>query len=381
MTNQTASQDTHNSTNSPNLGDWGRRNSAGVVIASSLQLENISYKIGERQILDSVSFSIEPGTVSCLLGPSGSGKTSLLRIAAGLIEGASGSVKIDNQPVAGPKEFLPPEKRGIGFVFQDFALFPHLTILQNVMFGLTALKKSEAKDQALRILSRVGLEDRAQQYPHVLSGGEQQRVALARALAPRPGILLLDEPFSGLDSRLRDGVREETLDLLRETRSTAIIVTHDAEEALRVGDQIALMRDGKLVQTGSGNDIYYNPVDLFAAGFFSPVNTIPVDVSNGVATTPLGKFRSPHHQISKGRAAIRHTDVIVEPEHRDEDGVRGRIISRRFLGTAELLEIAVEGLEKPIHARIKAMSLTSDQTTVRVKVDPNLIMIFPSITK
>lgn len=238
---------------------WSKRTSAGVVIASSMSFESIYYSVAGKTILEDVTLDVDPGSVLCLLGPSGSGKTSLLRIAAGLARQNRGCVSIDGRIVDNGKVFVPPENRGVGLVFQDYALFPHLTILQNVEFGLTALSKSEAREQAMLVLSRVGLEDRANQYPHILSGGEQQRVALARALAPRPGILLMDEPFSGLDSRLRETVREQSLELLRETRSTAIIVTHDAEEALRVGDQIALIRDGKLIQEGTGHNLYYHP--------------------------------------------------------------------------------------------------------------------------
>ncbi|MEM8652671.1 MAG: ABC transporter ATP-binding protein [Pseudomonadota bacterium] len=219
---------------------WSKRTSAGVVIASSMSFESIYYSVAGKTILEDVTLDVDPGSVLCLLGPSGSGKTSLLRIAAGLARQNRGCVSIDGRIVDNGKVFVPPENRGVGLVFQDYALFPHLTILQNVEFGLTALSKSEAREQAMLVLSRVGLEDRANQYPHILSGGEQQRVALARALAPRPGILLMDEPFSGLDSRLRETVREQSLELLRETRSTAIIVTHDAEEALRVGDQLSI---------------------------------------------------------------------------------------------------------------------------------------------
>ncbi|KAG1700604.1 putative 2-aminoethylphosphonate import ATP-binding protein PhnT [Nymphon striatum] len=233
---------------------WGKRNSTGVVIASSMSFENIGHTIHDKVILEDISLTVEPGEVLCLLGPSGSGKTTLLRIAAGLIDGTTGAVKIDGRVVADDKTFVPPDKRGVGLVFQDYALFPHLTILQNVEFGLTALNRGDAKTQALRILSRVGLADRASQYPHVLSGGEQQRVALARALAPRPDCAT--------------SIREQTIELLRETRSTAIIVTHDAEEALRVGDHVALIDDGKLVQYGEAKDLYYRPKNLFAAGFF-----------------------------------------------------------------------------------------------------------------
>src|SRR5690606_35249804 len=160
----------------------------------------------------------------------------------------------------------------IGLVFQDFALFPHLTILDNVRFGLTALSRDEGRREAMIALSRVGLDHYADRYPHVLSGGEQQRVALARAIAPRPAVLLMDEPFSGLDSRLRDSIRAETLEILRHSRATAVIVTHDAEEAMRLGDRIALLRGGLLVQVGTAEELYSRPADMFAAGFFSEIN-------------------------------------------------------------------------------------------------------------
>lgn len=356
---------------------WGKRNSTGVVIASSMSFENISYNTGDKDILKDISLNVEPGEVLCLLGPSGSGKTTLLRIAAGLIEDASGSIKIDGRTIVDEKTFIPPDKRGVGLVFQDYALFPHLTILQNVEFGLTALSKSEAKTQAMRILSRVGLDDRASQYPHVLSGGEQQRVALARALAPRPGILLMDEPFSGLDSRLRDSIREQTIDLLRETRSTAIIVTHDAEEALRVGDHVALIQDGKLVQYGEAKDLYYRPANLFAAGFFSEINVIPSIASNGTAITVFGECPCDATLSETCCAAIRLTDIDVNPYDEALKGVMGRVSLRRFIGTSELLEINIENLDEPISVRIKAGALPEDTGLVSLNVDPKSMMIFP----
>ena len=357
---------------------WGKRNSTGVVIASSMSFENIGHTIHDKVILEDISLTVEPGEVLCLLGPSGSGKTTLLRIAAGLIDGTTGAVKIDGRVVADDKTFVPPDKRGVGLVFQDYALFPHLTILQNVEFGLTALNRGDAKTQALRILSRVGLADRASQYPHVLSGGEQQRVALARALAPRPGILLMDEPFSGLDSRLRDSIREQTIELLRETRSTAIIVTHDAEEALRVGDHVALIDDGKLVQYGEAKDLYYRPKNLFAAGFFSEINVIPSSSSNGVATTIFGQSPCDASMPETCCAAIRLTDISIAPFAGDSQGQVGRIAQRRFIGTSELLDINIENLDEPISVRIKAGELPEDTNLVSVSVAPELMMIFPA---
>ncbi|MEL7430806.1 MAG: ABC transporter ATP-binding protein [Pseudomonadota bacterium] len=357
---------------------WGGGKPAGVVIASEMSLEGISYASGGKQILEDVSIHVAPGEVLCLLGPSGSGKTTLLKIAAGLIEGASGSISLDKKIIADSRHFLPPEKRGIGLVFQDYALFPHLTIRQNVEYGLTSMGRTEARKQAERVLSRVGLADRAEQYPDVLSGGEQQRVALARALAPRPGILLMDEPFSGLDSRLRDAVREESLGLLRETRSTAIIVTHDAEEALRVGDKIALLRDGTLVQHGTGHDLYYSPCNLFAASFFSEVNVVPIECRDNEAHSVFGSHPMNGVEDPVNEGAIRHTDVVLSPYVPGNPGLPGRVVSKRFLGTSELLDVKVEGLDRPLQARSRPGKIQKSGDAVLISVDPKAMMIFPS---
>ncbi|HYD15109.1 MAG TPA: ABC transporter ATP-binding protein, partial [Hyphomicrobium sp.] len=204
----------------------GPRARAGATFAAKVTFDAVDKVYGERAALDGFSLEIAPGEVVCLLGPSGCGKTTLLRVAAGIERPTGGRILINDLEVAGPSRFMQPEDRGVGLMFQDFALFPHLTILDNVAFGLKALPREDAKREALLILSRVGLERYADRYPHILSGGQQQRVALARALVPRPSVMLMDEPFSGLDVQLRDSMQEETLSLLRETRATSMIVTH-----------------------------------------------------------------------------------------------------------------------------------------------------------
>ncbi len=272
---------------------WGRRGTAGTSIAASLAFEDVVHGYGKVRALDGISLAVAPGEVVCLLGPSGCGKTTLLRIASGIERPLSGRVTIDGREVAGPDAFIPPERRGVGLVFQDFALFPHLTNLANVMFGLKALPRAEAEKAARLALSRVGLDKHAEDYPHTLSGGEQQRVALARAIAPRPGILLMDEPFSGLDSRLRDAIRDETLAVMRETRATCIVVTHDPEEAMRMADRIVLLRSGRIAQIGTPSDLYRAPADLDTARFFSDVNEVPGVVRAGRLVTPVGYFAAP----------------------------------------------------------------------------------------
>jgi len=290
----------------PGLDKAGRdvagRGRAAVTFAAHLGLENVSRRYGDALALDNVTLDVPPGKVLCLLGPSGCGKTTLLRIAAGVERPSSGRVLIDDEEVAGPNRFVPPEKRGVGLMFQDFALFPHLTILDNVAFGLRSMTKAEGRAEALLALERVGLGHYAGEYPHILSGGEQQRVALARAIAPRPGVLLMDEPFSGLDTRLREAMREDTLAILHETRATCIVVTHDAEEAMRMGDQVALLRKGRVVQTGTALDLYRKPKDIFAARTFSDLNEMKAHIEAGAAATPLGTF--PVSGLADGTDAI-----------------------------------------------------------------------------
>ena len=295
------------------IEQWGQRNTFGVSIASDIVIDNVCMRFGEAEILSDIDLNIIPGEVLSLLGPSGSGKTTLLRIIAGLEAPCGGSVTIDGKIMSDEKTFIAPEKRGIGLVFQDYALFPHLTILGNVKFGLSAMSGKAADEQARRVLSHVGLLRYENSYPHQLSGGEQQRVALARALAPRPGILLMDEPFSGLDARMRDEIREQTIELLRDTRSTVVIVTHDPEEALGVSDHIALMQNGRIIQAGNCHELYYEPKNRFAAKFFTELNSYRGVVKDNQIDTPMGKFSA--NGIANGKTVtvcIRLSDINVD---------------------------------------------------------------------
>jgi len=350
------------------------KRTTGVSFASQLTFEDIHHDYHGKETIKGISLMAKPGEVLCLLGPSGSGKTTLLRIAAGIELQSRGRVVIDGWEASGPSVFLPPEKRGIGLMFQDFALFPHMTVLDNVRFGLTALPARDAIIAAQSALERVGLAHYAAKYPHALSGGEQQRVALARALAPRPGVLLMDEPFSGLDSRLKDAIRADTLAILRESRATAIVVTHDAEEAMRMADRIALLRDGRLVQVGTSDEIYRRPKDIFAAAFFSEINEFSGVVQAGVVLTPLGTVAVPHFgDGAQVTIAIRLSDVRVMPQGGSIDA---RIVSRRFLGVVELLDLAVSGREETVRARIRAELLPPGQTNVTITVAPQDILVF-----
>ncbi len=354
----------------------GAKGRARVTFAARLTFENVSRRFGDSLALDRVSIDVPPGRVLCLLGPSGCGKSTLLRIAAGVERPSGGRVFIDGEEVAGPERFVPPEKRGVGLMFQDYALFPHLSILDNVAFGLRSMSRAEAKAEALAALARVGLARYASDYPHILSGGEQQRVALARAIAPRPGIMLMDEPFSGLDPRLRQRMREETLAILHETRATCIVVTHDAEEAMRMGDSVVLLRRGEVVQTGSAVELYRAPKDILAARTFSDLNELPAQVEAGVAVTTLGRFPAPGLQSgSSAIVCMRQGGVRLLSQG---DGVPARVLDVRFLGDVALVELGVQGLEAPFLARIREGDTPALGAEIGISVDAGAVLVFPA---
>jgi iron(III) transport system ATP-binding protein len=356
-----------------------RRRRAAATIAAQLTLEGVMRRFGRLTALEDIDLDVRPGEIVSLLGHSGCGKTTLLRIAAGVDSPSAGRVLLDGREVASRTTFVPPEKRSVGLMFQDYALFPHLTILRNVMFGLTALDRQGREKEARAALARVGLEHLAEAYPHEASGGEQQRVALARAIVPRPGILLMDEPFSGLDSRLRDSVRADTLAVLRETGATAVIVTHDPEEAMRMSDRIVLMRRGRIVQEGKAQDLYDRPSSLFAARFFSHLNEIEGAVVSGRAVTRVGSFGA--ENLGEGRAvvvAIRPQGVRLAAPADGEAGVPGRVVSRHFLGEIELFDVALEGSESYFLAKARAGDGFDAGSEVRVSFDQRDVLVFPA---
>jgi iron(III) transport system ATP-binding protein len=344
-----------------------------ATIAARLTYRGVTHRYGATPAVSDFSLDIAPGEIVSLVGPSGCGKTTLLRLAAGVERPSAGSILINEREVAGGS-FEPPERRGVGLMFQDFALFPHLSNLANVMFGLKWLPNAEAEREARAALDRVGLAKYADLYPHMLSGGEQQRVALARAVAPRPSVLLMDEPFSGLDRRLRDQVREEILHVLRESHVTCVIVTHDAEEAMLLADRIALMRAGQLVQEGEPRALYREPVDLFAARLFCELNEIPAVVHDGVAVSAAGRFPAP--DLAEGSAAvvaIRPQGISLRPTG---TGLAGRLESRRFLGEVEQISLTVNGIAEPLTARVRERVYLPPRSEVGIAIDPAEVLVF-----
>ncbi|MEJ8560950.1 ABC transporter ATP-binding protein [Yoonia sp. GPGPB17] len=317
--------------------------------APRLEIKNIVKDFGGRRVVDDVSLTVMPGQVTCLLGPSGCGKSTTLRIIAGVEGQDRGSIHVDGKLVCDARMTLPPEQRNIGLMFQDFALFPHLTVAQNVAFGLAGRKVT---DRVHALLKKVGMSSHIDDYPHQLSGGEQQRVALARALAPRPQIMLMDEPFSGLDDRLRDDIRDETLEVLKSEGTAVLLVTHEPGEAMRMADEIALMRDGKIVQQGAPYNIYNAPIDIQAAAFFSDINVIRGKVEGALTDTPFGQFLAP------GVPDGTDVDIVIRPQHLkiefDRAGrgpsptpvegtaARGVVERARFMGASSLVEFRMD---------------------------------------
>ncbi len=360
-----------------------QRPEAGTV---RLSLADISHGYDGTGVLDGVSLDLAEGETTCLLGPSGCGKSTLLRIAAGVERQDAGEVRIDGRLVSKGPLHVPPEGREIGLVFQDFALFPHLRVEENVAFGLRGPGAARA-ERARALLTRVGLGRHGAKYPHMLSGGEQQRVALVRALAPRPRILLMDEPFSGLDNRLRDEVRDQTLELLQEERAAVLLVTHEPEEAMRMASRIALMRAGRIVQQGAPYTIYNNPLDKLAAMFFSDVNVIHGRVRNSQTDTPFGHFLTP------GLADDADVEIIIRPQHlkidfdrqgsgplptaRDGIPARGQVRRARFLGHQSIVELAMDHDGSILRATIPGVFLPRAGTPLWLSLRRDRCFVFP----
>lgn len=318
---------------------------------SRLRFQKVTKSFAKNRVVDDISFELKPNEVLCLLGPSGCGKTTLLRLAAGIETPSSGRILMDDHVIAGPEYWTPPEARGIGMVFQDFALFPHLSNVENVAFGLRGLGRARARKAAMNALERVGLHDYARGYPHELSGGEQQRLALARALAPRPSVVLLDEPFSGLDQRLRTRMRRETLHLLKKIGATCILVTHDPEEAMWLADRIVLMRGGRLIQMGSPEDLFLRPVDAETARFFGEFNELRAVRHKNQIDTPVGRFRAPSHVPHEALVLLRPQGIFLSSRKRDSD-FEAVATSVKFIGDGTLVRLAINGQDEPVFARL-----------------------------
>ena len=346
-----------------------------------LELDGVGHSFGALRAVDDLVLSIAPGEVMCLVGPSGCGKTTLLRIAAGLERLQCGRVAMDGHVVACRGTDVPPENRGVGMVFQDYALFPHLTVRENVVFGLHGMTADERRERVQETLSLFGMAHLADSFPHTLSGGQQQRVALARALAPKPRLLLLDEPFSDLDSRLRDKIRDETLHILKKSGSATLMVTHDPEEAMFMSDRIAVMCDGRIAQVARPVDIYFHPTDAFVASFFSDVNRLEGVVAEGRVATPFGDLHA------DSLPSDTEVEILIRPEAlhlawagegSNEPNV-AQVTAARLLGRTTLIHLEMPGLDgRPLHlhSRVREHVAFAEGDAVSVGLDISQAFVF-----
>ena len=310
---------------------------------NALELQDVTIRYrdssrpeGHLVAAEGISLALHRGDIGCLLGPSGCGKTSLLRAIAGFVPIAAGEIRLNGDVIAAKGVNIPPEKRRIGVVFQDYALFPHLTVAQNIAFGLTQGRRLAGgiPEKAAEMMRIVGLADQADRYPHELSGGQQQRVALARALAPQPELILLDEPFSNLDISLRDRLAREVRDILQATRTTAVLVTHDQHEAFAVADQVGVIFDGRLVQWADPYLLYHEPNSAGVARFVGEGALISGDQFGHQVKTPLGELAlkpcccNDCEHVGSVRVLLRPDDVV----HDDASTLKARVVRKAFRG-------------------------------------------------
>jgi len=351
--------------------------------ANALEMHDIHHRFGAVRALAGVDLEVQPHEVVCLLGPSGCGKTTLLRLAAGLETLQQGEIRLAGREMAGTGRSppLPPERRNVGLMFQDSALFPHLSVLANVAFGLDGLPARERERRGMELLEQLRMRDHAHSFPHMLSGGQQQRVALARALAPVPALMLLDEPFNGLDARLRDEIRDDTLHALKATGTGTLLVTHEPEEAMFMADRIALMRDGRIVQCGRPIDLYCHPVDPFVVTFFGDVNRIEGVVDRGVVHSVAGDVETP--DLADGtrvEVLVRPEAIHLVPLGQPGEHNRSHVMVSRLLGRTSLIHVCAHGdggEEFHLHSRMPGVFLPEPDQPVVLQLDRSQVFVFP----
>ncbi|TDE37706.1 ABC transporter ATP-binding protein [Actinomadura sp. 6K520] len=333
---------------------------------TDLQIKGLTKAyVEDTKVLDGLDLTVPGGSLAAVLGPSGCGKTTLLRVIAGFLRADTGTVTVSGRLLTGPGTHVPPERRRIGIVPQEGALFPHLSVARNVAFGVA--DRAARRRRTEEMLELVGLAEYGDRMPHELSGGQQQRIALARALAPEPALVLLDEPFNALDSALRAGVRADVRAALRATGATALLVTHDQQEALSIADLVAVVRNGRVVQCGSSHDVYSHPADPWVAGFVGDAVLLPGDAANGTATTPLGPV-----ELRTCDATVQGT-VILRPEQlrlTDPGGTApaGTVTDVHYYGHDAMITIDVDGLDAPVDVRTNGQVhlRVGDRTGVRI---------------
>ncbi len=334
----------------------------------SVVCAGVSKRFGEVEAVGRLDLVVPSGQIMAVLGPSGCGKTTLLRLIAGFERPDQGTIEVNGRLVSDGTFSLPPEERRVGMVFQNFALFPHLTVTENIRFGLSEAQESEVREKVDHWLRLIGLQGYGNRYPHELSGGESQRVAIARALAPEPVILLMDEPFSNLDADRRVRIRDEIRFLLRQAQATVVFVTHDQEEALFMGDLLGVMWEGRIAQVGPAEAVFQEPVSRPIAEFLGHAEFLPGTVANGDVLTEIGALGQ-RVNLAEGteiEVGFRADDVTFDP---DRDGA-GLILARFFRGTTNLYRIRLPS-GRIIHSMQPHYSALSPGTPVRVRFEAN----------
>ena len=336
---------------------------------SKIMIKNLQKSFGKGKVLENIDFEVDDGKVVSLLGPSGCGKTTTLKVIAGLLQPDEGTIFIGDQNITK----LPPEKRGTVIVFQDHLLFPHLNVEQNIGFGLKMAKhpKKEIKDQVEEMLDLVKLKGTNHKYPHELSGGQQQRIALARALAVSPKVLLLDEPFSNLDPKLRQEIRELTFEIQRNLGMTTILVTHDKEEALMSSDKIAFMQDGKIKQFGTPEELYQRPNSIEVAHFLGEKNFIPGRIQNGRFQSDIVSIQSARSDANHARLMIKPEDIGIFPVGTKD--LEGTIQSRKYAGERVYYTVVVRGIELKIISQSASFYSIGDRVSLEVNINDPII--------
>jgi iron(III) transport system ATP-binding protein len=336
-----------------------------------LEVRNVTkrFQPNHPPVVNDVSFTVSAGRIAAILGPSGCGKTTTLRLIAGFERSDAGTISLDGMTLTDSSRHLPPEARGIGFVFQDYALFPHLNVLHNVAFGL---RGADRLSRAREVIALVGLNIFEKRMPHQLSGGQQQRVALARALAPKPKLVLLDEPFSSLDAGLRESTRFEVREILASSGATALLVTHDQEEAMSFADQLLVMRDGRLEQSGAPETVYAQPRTAFVASFLGKTNLIPARVKDGAADTPFGVVRLNGSTDGAAMLSLRPEDL--EFGTLEDGGVSAEILNREFKGHDVTYTVRSGGLTLIVQRPSPAAWQVGERVAVRLVGQPTVVL-------
>ena len=346
-----------------------------------LSLEGVSLHFGDNVVVNDISFEVQTGEMLCLLGPSGCGKTSTLRLVAGLDRPNEGTITLGGRVVSSPNKLVAPHKRDVGLLFQEFALFPHLTVSENISYGLVAFSREQNLRRVSELIDRMRLKKHADKYPHMLSGGEQQRVALARALAPGPKLLLLDEPFSGLDTTLREEMAEETLSMLKELGVTAVMVTHDPEEALTMANRIVLMNEGKIVQVGTPKELFRSPSNVFSASFFGRINQIEGVVEGDIVKTDLGAFRNP--DLPEGAPAqvlLRPEAIKIVTQSTDDSSPNSLLVCGvQYAGNSSLIRLGIGDWPQPhthVEVRYSQAAAFDLGDRIPVEIDQDQAFVF-----